>query len=118
PIRRRINAPGRAARRPERGVDDVRVSGLEREVDRAGARVRAEDLLPARAAIARAKDAALRVRGVRMPERGDVDDVRVARMDDDAADLLRVVEADVRPRLPAVARLVHAVALGDVGAHV
>ena len=53
-----------------------------------------------------------------MAERGDVDDVRVARMDDDAADLLRVVEADVRPRLPAVGRLVHAVALGDVGAHV
>src|SRR5262249_36954180 len=33
-------------------------------------------------------------------------------------DLLRLVESDVRPALAAVGRLVHAVALRDVGAHV
>src|SRR5205823_5556406 len=89
-----------------------------REVDRAGVLVGPEDFLPRRAAVARAEHAALRVRAVRMAERCGVDDVRVGRMHDHAADLLRIVEADVRPRLPAVGRLVHAVALGDVGAHV
>src|SRR6185503_10334043 len=49
---------------------------------------------------------------------GQEDAVGVARVDQDAPDLLRVGEADVRPRPPAVRRLVGAVALGDVGAHV
>ena len=39
-------------------------------------------------------------------------------MHDDARDLLRVGESDVRPRFAAVDRSVHSVALRDVGAHV
>src|SRR5204862_4388947 len=107
-VRGRIDAPGRAARLPHRGVDHARGARLEGEVDRAGVRVVAEDALPRHAAVFGAIDAALRVRAVRMPERGDVHEIRIGGMDDDAADLLRVGEADVRPRLAGVGRLVHA----------
>ena len=92
-VRRRIDAPRRAPRLPERGVDHVRIARLEGEVDRAGVAVvrrATRMLLPRRAAVARTEDAALRVRPVRMAERRDVDEVRIRRMDDDASDLLRV----------------------------
>src|SRR5262249_53482527 len=51
-----------------------------------------------------------------VPERalgGDVDHVGVARVDDDAADVLRVLQADVAPGLAAVVGAVDAVAVGD-----
>src|SRR5688500_18072440 len=41
-----------------------------------------------------------------MPKRGDVDDVRVKRMHDDAPDVMRVAKPHVLPRLSAVGRLV------------
>ena len=53
-----------------------------------------------------------------MAEGRDVDEVGVSRIDEDAPDLLRVAQADVRPGPPAVGGLVHPVALRDVGAHV
>jgi hypothetical protein len=51
-----------------------------------------------------------------VPEDGDEHAVRVARVDDDLGDLLRVGEAQVRPRLPAVGGLEDPVAGGEVGA--
>ena len=59
-----------------------------------------------------------RVRAVLMSERGDVDGIGIARIDDDCANLPRVGQADVRPRATAVGRLVHPVAVCDIGAHV
>ena len=51
-----------------------------------------------------------------MAERGDVDEVGVRRVDADRGDGQRLLEADVRPRLAGVGRLVDAVALDDVAA--
>ena len=52
-IRRRIDAPRRAARLPERGVENIRIARLEGEVDRAGVVVvvAREHALPRRSAI-------------------------------------------------------------------
>src|SRR5215207_8403945 len=47
------------------------------------------------------------------PLRGDVDHVRVARIDQDTADVLGALEPHVLPRLAAVVRSVDAVAVGD-----
>ncbi len=117
-VRRRIDAPRRAARLPQRRVDDLGVAGLEREIHRTCVLVLAEDLLPRVAAVLRAIHAAFGVRSVRMAERGDKQQIGIVRIDDDARDLLRVAQPDVRPGLPCVVGLVHAVALRDVAAHV
>src|SRR4029450_8753404 len=86
--------------------------------DRADVLVFVEHLLPARAAVAGAVDTAIRMRTVDMPERGDVDDAGVARVDDDAADLARGFGPEGPPCPSRVRRLVDAVAVGDRVAHV
>src|SRR5581483_853628 len=96
-VRRWIHVPGRPPGLPQRGEQRACIVGREDDVDRARVRIRPEDLLPVRAAVARAEYAALRVGSVRMAERGDVDEVRVARIDEDLADLLRVGESDMAP---------------------
>ncbi len=75
-------------------------------------RILFQDLPPVR----RLVDPALGVRGPYVPQRRDVDDVVVARVDADAADLLRGVEPHVLPRLAGVGALPHAVAVGHVAA--
>ena len=46
----------------------------------------------------------------RLAERRDVHDVGIDRIDDDATDVVRVAQAQMRPRAPAVERLVDAIA--------
>ena len=46
---------------------------------------------------------------------GDEEAFRIVRIDDDAGDLLRVAEAEMRPGLSRVGRFVHAVANSEVG---
>src|SRR5205085_11355501 len=108
----------RAARVPERRVDDLRVLRVELEVNRAHVVALEENLLPGLAAVARAEDAALRVRAVGVAERGDEDGVGVLRVNDHWAYLPRAFEPDVRPGAPGVRGLVHPVAVGNLRAHV
>ena len=75
---------------------------------------RCHDLPPSRDAI----DAARRVRAARVSHRRDEHGVGVARIDDDARDVSRVVEPDVRPVLTRVGRAIHAVAVRPVLAQV
>src|SRR5512134_400128 len=51
-----------------------------------------------------------------MPERGDVHDVRVERVDTDLRDVARLGEAEVSPGLASIVRAVNAVAMRDVAA--
>src|SRR5262249_4761087 len=67
-----------------------------------------ERLLPSLPAIGRAKDAAFRLRPVRVPERGGENDVRVARINDDAADSTRLLQTHQSPRLSRVSGFVDA----------
>src|SRR6202012_5664355 len=88
------------------------------EVDGAGVLVLVEHLLPGPAAVTRAEYAALGVGAVGVAERRHEDHVRIPGVDQHAPDLLGVLETDARPGPAAVHRLVHAVPLGDVRAHV
>ena len=100
---------------PQRRVDDVRVRRIDVDVVAAGVLVLVQDLLERLAAVGRAEDAALLVRAVRMAEHRDEQPVRIARIDGDLRDLLRVAQAEVRPRLAGVGGLVDAVADREVG---
>src|SRR6202022_3118055 len=107
---------GPADRLPERRVDDARVRRIDAHVDAAGFRSAGQDLLPRLAAITGAKDAAFGVGPVRVSERGDVGRVGILRMHPDLADVPRVLESEMRPRLAAVGRAVRPVPVRDVAA--
>jgi len=118
PVRRRIDAPRRTPRVPERRVDRLRRRRVEVEIDRADVVALEQHLLPRRPAVAGAVDAAIRVGAVDMAKRRDEDDVGVLWIDEDAADLARVVETEMGPGLSCVGRLVHAVAVRNLRPHV
>ena len=53
------------------------------------------------------------MRGIGVADRGDEHDVRVSRIDGDAADVVSIVQAEMGPRPAAVDRLVHPVPVAD-----
>jgi hypothetical protein len=93
-----------------------RVPRVEGHVRRARVLVFVEHLLKRPAAVGRSENAPFFVWAVRMTQRRDKEPVRIARVDDDLRDLLRVAKAVVRPGLAAVVRAVDAVARGEVRA--
>ena len=99
-----------------RGVDDVRVRRVELDAGDAGVLVDLERDRPGGAAIRRLVEPAFAAGRPERPFGGDVDDVRVARVDEDARDVLGLAQTHVRPRLAAVQALVDAVADADVAA--
>ena len=76
--------------------------------------LRNSTLLPVAPAVLRPEHAPLGVRAEGVAQRRDVHEVGFLRMDLDPADVAGVGEPHVRPRLPAVGRLVDAVAVDDV----
>src|SRR5262249_59115205 len=72
-----------------------------------------EDLLPELAAVGGLVETAVAAGRPERPLGGDIDNVAVARIDDDLADVLRPREADVLPRLAAIVGAVDAVAVAD-----
>ena len=93
-----------------RRVQHRRVLRVHHEIDDADLGADVEHLLPRGAAVHRPKHAAFLVLRVEVAHRGDVHDVGIRRMDRDARDVVRVLEAHVLPRLARVRRLVDAVA--------
>ena len=91
-------------------VHDVRALRIERHVGDARVLVDRERGGPRLAAVGRLVEAALAAFREERPLCGDPDDVRIAGIDDDAADVLGRLEADARPRLARVRGLVDAVA--------
>ena len=112
-VRRRIGVPRRPARVPQARVHHLRVRRIDGNVDRADAVVLVQNPFPRFAAVCRSVDAALRVRRIEMTDCRHEDDVRVLRIHGDAADVVGVVESDVRPGNARIDRLVHAVAVAD-----
>ncbi len=92
------------------GVERVRVARVHHDFGDAGVLVALQDELPAAPAVARLVQPALRARRPQLAGDGDVDEVAVRRVRDDARDVAALAEADVRPRAAAVGRLVDAVA--------
>src|SRR5712692_4670196 len=103
-------APGTARGFPERREQHVRIGAVEGDVNPAASLVLVEDLFPRLAAVGGAEDAALGVRPVGVAQRGHEDDLRVARMHQDAADVARVAEPEMLPDLAAIGGLVNPVA--------
>ena len=96
---------------PQRRVDDLRVDGVDRDVDRAGhRRRRGEHELPGLAAVVGAVEAALGDRARHVAARRREHAVRVLRIDRDPADRRAVGQAHVGPVGAAVGGLVDAVA--------
>jgi hypothetical protein len=109
--------PGLAARLPERGVEHVWIRRVHHELDRARRVISKEDFLPGLAAVGGLEHAAFGIRRPDVAERGHVRHVRVARIEHDARDLLRLLEPDVLPRLAGVGGLPHSVAVRHVAAN-
>ena len=112
----RVEHPRRAARLPERGVDDVRIRGIEGEVGGARRVVPEQHLAPVLPAISAAIHTALRRRRPDVALRGDVNDIRVGRVHEHARDLSRELQSERRPRLSGVGRLPDTFAVGHVAA--
>ena len=108
--------PGLPFGAPHGRVDDVRITGIELHVDRAGRVTHMERTGPGAAAVGGAVHAACVGRAERVADRGHECDARVGGMHAHRADVADVLEADVRPRLARVARLPDALADRDVGA--
>ena len=79
-------------------VDDLRIVGIEGEVDGPGVVIFVENFLPVCAAVSGTEDAAFGVRAVGMAENGDEDAIGILRIDDDGGDLLAVAQAEVSAR--------------------
>src|SRR5690606_2759904 len=107
---------GSAMGLPDARVEDARVIRVHREIDRPGPLAAVEHLLPGLPTVGGAENATLLVRPEDVTECGDVDDVRVLRVDADAADGAGVGQAEMLPGAPAVGRLVDAVPLDDIAA--
>src|SRR5438445_10042594 len=115
---RAANGPGRAARSPHHRINRLAVIGREDHLDGAGVFILIHNLprdggaiedcphdaavggfilicslLPGSAAIERAKEAALGVRAVRMPEDADEKANGIARVNGDGTDLLAIAQA-------------------------
>src|SRR5260370_40482785 len=85
--------PRRNARGPQRGVNRLRIRGIESEVGGAGVFIFVENFLESLAAVGGAEDAALGVGTVGMPFGGDENAVGIFRVDENRRDLLRVAHA-------------------------
>src|SRR6185503_463532 len=106
--------PWPLARLPHHRVDVNGVRRIEHDVDAAGVGILIENLLERASAVGGAEDAALLVRSVRMAQDRDEQTIGILRIDGDLRDLLAVAEAEARPRLARVGRLVDAVAGREV----
>ena len=96
-----------------RSDDDVRVARIDDDVGDAGVVGNLQHLRPRAAAVNRLVEAAFAARRPQRALRRDEHRVAVFGTDDDAADVLGGLEADVGPRTAAVVALVHAVAVRD-----
>ena len=92
-----------------RGVEDVGVRRVDDDVGDAGVLADGEHRLPRLPAVSRLVKSAIAARRPKRPLRRNVDDIGVARIDDDLRDVLGLFQPDVLPALPAVDRFVNPV---------
>ena len=93
-----------------RRVERVRIARIHGDVDEPRVLVDELRVGPRLPAVGRLEQPALPVRAEQVAGRRDIDDVGVCRVNDDAADVLRVGEPHEGPRRAAVGRFVDAVA--------
>src|SRR5205807_5087275 len=106
--------PGRTPRRPQVGINRLRIAGIECQIDRAGVLVLVQNLLPGGAAVQRAKDATLGIRAIGVSQSRNQHPVGIPGINDDCANLLGVTQAQMLPALSAIGGFVDAVAYGKI----
>src|SRR5262249_57247019 len=87
---------------PGRDQERFGFGWVHRDVNDACLIIDEEDFLPRLAAIRGLEKTAVRVGAVQPAQGADVDDVRVLGMDDDSADLERLLQTHVLPRSAAI----------------
>ncbi len=92
------------------GVEDVGARGIDGDIGDAGVFVDGQRQAPGGAAVGAFVDAALFVRSPQIAERRDVHDVGIGGVDHDAADVVSLLEAQVRPGNAGIHRFVDAIA--------
>src|SRR6266446_9506685 len=100
---RRIDTPCRAARVPERSIDGPRIVRIGSKFDRTHVFVLVEHSCPRLSAISRAKHSAFLVWSKAVTERGHQDNIGVFRIYEDAANLARVSQSEMRPGFAGIA---------------
>ena len=112
-----IERPGSAVAFPHGSEEDVRILGIENDVNAASAVVEIKNFFPSLTAIACAEDAALGIGAVSVAEGCDEGDIGIRGMNDDLAYVTRVFQTDVSPGFAGVVRTIDAIAEGDVAAN-
>ena len=110
--------PGFAFEVRHPGVNNTGITGLQLDIHCAYAIRNEQNLAPSLSAVRGFEDAALSIRFESVALRRDPNDVRISRMNANASNLARVVEADEFPCQPTVGRFVHATSGRDVAAHI
>ena len=110
PFATRLEEPRPAPVLPHGGKELVWVRRIHHEVGRTGALVREQHAFPGVPAVGRLEDTALVAVAPGGSHHAEVCDVGVRGIEDYAVNAFRALESQVGPRLPAVHRLVHAVA--------
>src|SRR5437868_742473 len=113
----RHQLPRRSPRLPERGVNDLRVVGVENEVGDSGRIIPVEHASPCFATIGALVYAALGARSEDVTLCADINNVWVGGIDAHSGDLPGIREADGRPRLAAIARAPHAISVRHIAAN-
>src|SRR5579872_1949372 len=95
-------APGRALDFVHRSKGNVGIVWIKDDVDGTGLVVLVKNLFPCLSAIRRTENSALSIGAICVSQSSDQHDVRITRVDDDGADVLRIFQTNVRPGFAAV----------------
>ena len=98
---------------PRAGKQELRMTGTNCQIRDADFWTLIENFGPMLSAVDGFVDATLLVRTVDMSQSADIDESRVLRVDDDPADMARVLQSDVEPASTAIDGLVDTVAEGE-----
>jgi hypothetical protein len=111
-----VQAPRGSPGLPQRRKQDIRVTGIENNINAAAFRVLIKNLFPCLAAILRAKNAAFFIVRKRMSERSNEGDIWILWIHRETPNGMRVGKADELPCFARIDRLVNTVAADDVAA--
>ena len=113
-----VESPGFAAEGPHAGIQDARVVLFDGDVRAAGILVDVQHLIPRGTSIGGFEYAAFFIRPPLAPEGAYIRHVRIMRIHHDTLDALRLLQPEVRPRLAAIHRPVHAPSIAHAVARI
>src|SRR5689334_9204069 len=97
-----VKAVRRAINLPQGREEDAGIVGIHGQLIASGLFIPKQNLLPGLSSIRRAKDSSFGVRAVGVAQSGYQNNVRIARVHDHAANVVRIMQANVPPAFAAV----------------